>query len=339
MLRLMAATPRRVRVLPTLVLAAAALVGVLGIGHASAQAGGALAGTFRITAGQCGSGTTGSYFRMILPTGNQQGPWIENDDSACADKTYTLLAPGTDGGLVTGSYQSAPNPAFDADGNSLANRIFQPVRFFGVRFSGSTNQTDLQTQQQVPVPSVTVEGGKLAGDLSAFAATWNDQSFNQGSPKPGGGRPGNTTLPTGTYDPATRKFTLTWTSQIVDGPFDNFTGQWHLEGTFVPKATSAGAQTLGGSASTTVPGGAARAEAGATATTAPGAAAAAPGSTVASDSPSEDEEAAVPAGNIVEDGGFEPATWLVVLLALLGIGGVVTLLVLGPGARAGRSAS
>jgi hypothetical protein len=334
MLPHMAATPRRSRVVPTLVLAAAACVGVLGLGHASAQTTGALAGTFRITAGQCGSGTTGSYFRMILPTGNREGPWVENGDSSCGDKTYTLLSPGSDGGLATGQFQAAPSPAFDADGNSLANRIFQPVPFFGVRFSGSTNQTDLQTQQQVPAPSISVEDGKLSGDLSAFAATWNDQSFNQGSPKPGGGRPGNTTLPTGTYDPDTRRFTLTWTSQIVGGPFNNFTGLWHLEGTFAPAV--AAAPGLSGKSSTTVPHGAARADAGATATSAPGAAAAGPGSTVAADDSSSGEEvAALPAGTVVEDEGFEPATWLVALLALLGIGGVIALLVL----ERGRSAA
>jgi hypothetical protein len=44
--------------------------------------------------------------------------------------------------------------------------------------------------------------------------------------------PGLTAGPTGTYDSATKKFTLDWTSQIVGGPVNNFTGTWHLEGTF-----------------------------------------------------------------------------------------------------------
>lgn len=32
-----------------------------------------------------------------------------------------------------------------------------------------------------------------------------------------------------------RHFVLTWKSLIVSGPFNLFTGAWHLEGTFVPQ--------------------------------------------------------------------------------------------------------
>jgi hypothetical protein len=87
-------------------------------------------------------------------------------------------------------------------------------------------------------------GGQLSGDLRAFAASWNRQHFNQGAPKPDGSTPGITSGPSGTYDASTRRFTLTWTSQIVGGPFNNFTGAWHLTGTFVPK--SSGTTTQGG---------------------------------------------------------------------------------------------
>ena len=65
------------------------------------------------------------------------------------------------------------------------------------------------------------DGGKLSGDLSAFAATWNKQAFNQGAPKPGGATPGGTARPSGTYDPTTRAFSVTWSSQIVGGPFNS----------------------------------------------------------------------------------------------------------------------
>ena len=127
---------------------------------------------------------------MILPTGTLEGPWVDNADSTCGDRTYTLLAPGTDGGLVTGGYQPAPDPGFDAQGNSLPSRLIRPVRFFGVDFSGSTNPTDLQSGQRAPAPTSGPTAAASPGDLSAFAATWNDQAFNQGSPKPDGSRPG-----------------------------------------------------------------------------------------------------------------------------------------------------
>jgi hypothetical protein len=86
-----------------------------------------------------------------------------------------------------------------------------------------------------PVPTITHDGaGKLSGNLSAFAAAYGGQHFNQGSPKPDGSSPGLTSGPAGTYDAATKRFALEWSSTIVGGPFNNFTGKWHFEGTFEP---------------------------------------------------------------------------------------------------------
>ena len=211
--------------------------------RAAAQASGqALAGTFRITQGSCTGGqAAGSTFRMVVPSGGAGGPYVSNNDSTCSDHTYTLLAPGTDGGLITGAYQSEPNPGFDGNGNSLAARITKPAIFYGVAFSTSTNQVDPQTKARVTAPSVAVDNGKLTGDLRAFAASWNHQEFNQGAPKPDGSKPGNTAAPTGTYNADTGAFTLNWASQIQGGPFNNFTGYWHLEGTFAPARGGASA--------------------------------------------------------------------------------------------------
>ena len=208
--------------------------------QASGQA--LLVGTFRLNAGSCNGGqATGSTFRMVLPNGSPSGPFVSNNDSPCDDHSYTPLTPGTDGGLITGAHQPEPDPAFDGDGNSLASRITKPARFYGVDFSTSTNPTDPQTQAKVGPPSVTTQDGKLAGDLRAFAASWNRQEFNQGAPKPDGSSPGLTSAPSGTYDAATGAFSLNWASQIQGGPFNNFTGLWHLEGTFVPASRGGGA--------------------------------------------------------------------------------------------------
>ena len=54
-------------------------------------------------------------------------------------------------------------------------------------------------------------------------------------PKPGGAKPGLTAAVTGTYNAKTHAFLLSWTSQVVGGPFNGFTGEWHLTGTFVAK--------------------------------------------------------------------------------------------------------
>jgi hypothetical protein len=196
----------------------------------------ALVGTFRLTPGESGpGGVTGSYFRMILPGGNlEQGPYFANPDSTASDKTYTPVQPGTDGGLVTGKYQSAPSPAFDGQGNSLADRVIQPSPFTVIQFGLSTNKTDPQSRDGVPKPKIMVSGGKLKGDLKAIDASWNNENFNQGSPKPDGSKPGLTKAVSGTYDSKTRNFVLEWSSQIVGGPFNDFTGFWHFEGTFEP---------------------------------------------------------------------------------------------------------
>ena len=173
---------------------------------------------------------------MILPSESPNGPdssYIANGNSTCSDQTYTLFAPGTQGGLMTGGYQPAPSPAFDSSGNALANQIVQPVAFFGVRFAVDTASEDAQTGLPVPSPSISVDSsGNLSGNVEAFDASWNKQYFNQGSPKPGGTLPGLTAGPTGTYTSSTGAFTLDWTSQIVGGPFNGFTGQWHFVGTF-----------------------------------------------------------------------------------------------------------
>jgi hypothetical protein len=230
----------------TLALAAALSVAALpGISPASADTGTPLVGTFKITTGaQSGSNAaTGSYFRMIQPGGNAtSGPFLANADSSAADKTYTLFTPGMDGGLVTGSYQSQPSTGFDGNGNSLSGRIIKPTPFFGVNFGISTNAKDLQTGDNTVVPAISVDGSSLSGDLRAFDASWNTQQFNQGSPKSNGSTAGTTPV-TGTYNSGTKAFSINWTSLIVGGPFNGFTGAWHLEGTFEPAAASAPAVT------------------------------------------------------------------------------------------------
>lgn len=251
-----------------------AMIAVAGVGTAcstatansagTAAASRELVGLFRLTPGRVdGAQITGSFFRMLQPGGNPRtGPYMINADSPAAGGQATLLSPGTEGGLRTGGYQSQPTPAFDAGGNSLADAIMTPTRFFGVRFSISTNQVDLQTRTDVAPPAVIVENGKLRADLSSWAASWNNQNFNQGAPKPVSSTqakaPGQQQTErawdwvsqrwlnaapkptvtgsgaTGTFDARTGAFVLEWTSLIVGGPFNGFTGLWHLEGVFQP---------------------------------------------------------------------------------------------------------
>jgi len=197
--------------------------------NVKAAAGIKLVGVFKITAGSCTTGavTSGSYFRMVDPTDTG----VANTASPCGDNTYTPLSPGKSGGLSTKAYQPNPTPEFDGSGNGLAKKIFQPQSFEGLNFAVSTNATDPQTGDATKVPSITDKSGILKGQLDAISVGWNNQNFNQGAPKPVGAS-GTTTGPTGTYNPTTKAFVLEWTSEIVGGPFNGFTGQWYLTGTF-----------------------------------------------------------------------------------------------------------
>lgn len=212
-----------------------------------------LTGVLRLAAGACSGGAaTGSYFRMILANGSPSGPFLANSDSTCDDETYTLLRPGTDGGLRLNELQPQPTPAFDRSGNARAARFIRPVRFYGVDFSAATNPVDPQTGTRVPAPVVRVSGATVTADLRAVGVTWNNQVFNQGAPKPDGSTPGNTRLATGRYDSRTGELTLQWTSQIQGGPFNGFTGLWHLTGT-VSRAAATSTPSAGAPAGGSTP--------------------------------------------------------------------------------------
>ncbi|MGW4243237.1 hypothetical protein [Nocardia sp. NPDC004722] len=213
-----------------------------------------------------GNTVRGTWFRMVQPGGTpENGPYMPNGDSPAQGGSTTLLEPGTAGGLRVGGYQSEPKPGF-TQGNSLSASITKPTKFFAVEFGVSTNPVDPQTQREVPPPTVVNNDGKLTADFSAWAASWNDQEFNQGAPKPpekqGAQVAGSEQIQkawdwvahqwfnrpkadaaqgpsaTGTYDPKTHAVTLQWTSLIVGGPFNGFTGVWHLEGTFEPDTST-----------------------------------------------------------------------------------------------------
>ncbi|MCW2784777.1 MAG: hypothetical protein JWP74_1294 [Marmoricola sp.] len=233
--------------------------------NATSSKGTELVGILHITPGSAqGSKLSGTWFRMQEI--GKAGKYMVNANSKADGGHATLLAPGTSGGLRFGGYQSAPTPAFDAKGNALAAAITRPTKFFGVDFSISTNPTDPQTKTQVAPPTVYLKDGKITADLSAWGVTWNNQVFNQGAPKPvtstGAKAIGQEKAEkvwdwvagkylekapaatitgkgaTGTYDPTTGKFVLQWRSLIVGGPFNQFTGIWHLEGVFKKAAAA-----------------------------------------------------------------------------------------------------
>lgn len=179
---------------------------------ARAAASKSLVGTFKLDPGRFSGGkASGSYLRMNQPDNSP----FPNPDSSASDKSYTLMKPGTDGGLVTGRYQPPPSPPFDGKGNSLSKRIMRPTSFTAIDFSSYTSA------KGGPAPSISVSGKKLSGQVRAYAAAWNKQTFAQGSSNV-----------KGTYNSKTHHYVLTWNSTIKGGPFNGFHGTWHLEGTF-----------------------------------------------------------------------------------------------------------
>jgi hypothetical protein len=221
---------RYLRIVPMVAIAAAAL----SLPAVAVSKGTPLTGTLKFTAGKLvkvhgKSQYTGTYFRMIEP-----GPadaYFANASSTAKDKTYTLLRPGSNAGLELGKYQPAPSPAFSSQGFALAHRIVQPQAFESINFSISTAAKDAQSGASTKAPTLILNGSKLTGKFSAWTAEWNKIYFNQGAPKPNGSSPGRTSpAVTGTYNKKTHAFTITWYSEIVGGPFNLFTGFWHLQG-------------------------------------------------------------------------------------------------------------
>ena len=195
-------------------LAVTALVAV--VAAPTASAGTTLTGKFSIS--------TGSYFRMQYPGGSG---WFSNPYSTRTDKTYTAISSGTDGGITSGLFQGEPAGGFDKLGNSLAGRIITPTNFAGVKFGLKTFNS-----AATPAPAFVYTGSVLSAKITGLTVGWNKLYFNQGLPKPGKTTP----LARGTYNASTKAYTLDWSSPIIGGPFNGFTGVWHLTGTFTPRA-------------------------------------------------------------------------------------------------------
>lgn len=225
----------------TILVLVGALMGSVMLLPAAAAGPGALVGTFAISDGRCSpqqtEAPTGSYFAMLTGA-SLAGPFVANGSSAdasgpCANKNYTPLLAGTDGGLKTGAYQPNPSPPFDGKGNALGALIIRPVSFFGTSFALSTQPVDPQTKLGVTAPQIIDTGGQLSGDLRAIDVAYSNEYFNQGAPKPDGSLPALTRRMQGTIA-CDGTYSLTWSSTIVGGPFNKFTGSWHLTGTFRP---------------------------------------------------------------------------------------------------------
>lgn len=191
---------------------------------AKEKKGTALVGLFKIDPTDCATAkVSGSYFRLIYPGGTAEaGPFGEDADSRCADKTYTGVSPGTDGGLRTGAYQPAPDPPFDAAGNSLGGKILGPGKSHGATVVVSTNKRGA-SGTEYPAPKIVASRrGELTGQVEAWLTDTPGFQYENGP-----------TAITGTYDKKSGAYTIEWTAVTKAGPGAGSTNLWHLEGTFV----------------------------------------------------------------------------------------------------------
>ena len=78
-----------------------------------------------------------------------------------------------------------------------------------------------------------INTGVQQTDSGVVSALFDDRggrtAFNAAFP----GLPGLTRPVSGTYNASTHDYVLAWTSQVSGGPFNGFTGYWHLAGKFV----------------------------------------------------------------------------------------------------------
>jgi hypothetical protein len=228
---------------PTIALAAAAMLAAIGLSGCGGQAKAATvtrlpAGLFTLTAGACTTADarpTGSYLIVISAAANKA---VKNPKSGCANHDYTLLKPGTDGGLAVGRFQPQPSPAFDAKRDSTAVRIFAPVDFGPFAVGFATTPRDEQDAPggapAYPVPAATVSGTTLNVDLRSLVVTYAGppsstckSSFGLGCWELG------SKSASGNYDATTRHFVIDWFAGQSFTPKGDSV-EVHLEGSFVP---------------------------------------------------------------------------------------------------------
>jgi len=90
------------------------------------------------------------------------------------------------------------------------------IRWIAANPRSLSNDLDIHTSRRSPA------GNQKLDDLKTSSAQSERLPHSLSAPL------------TGTYNAKSRAFVITWTSQIVGGPFNGFTGSWHLAGKFAP---------------------------------------------------------------------------------------------------------
>ncbi|MGD0452204.1 MAG: hypothetical protein ABSB69_01280 [Solirubrobacteraceae bacterium] len=226
-----------------------ALVLSVGALAAFASAAGAvtLKGTIQLTKGATSGPTpyAGSWVELY-ETANPS-VFFTNPSSPAADQNYTPLVNGTEGVDLGLPVQGIASPPFDGGGNSLTNTILTPEPFAGVNFSAYvTLNSAKKAKFGKKGLTVKVGGGKGAtvtvtsADFTGWTIAYGGGSYDTPGSTPGidgGNLTGSLTWTNPKNKSLGGTITLDWSVPIVNppgNPFDAFTAQWQLQGTYVP---------------------------------------------------------------------------------------------------------
>jgi hypothetical protein len=206
-----------------------------------------LKGSIQLTSGATSGPTpyAGSWVELY-ETANPS-VFFTNPSSPAADQNYTPLVNGTEGVDLGLPVQGIASPPFDGGGNSLTNTILTPEPFAGVNFSAYVTQnTAKKAKFGKKGLVIEVAGGKAAtvavtsADLTGWTIAYGGGSYDtpgSTSAIDGGNLTGSLTWTNPKHKNLGGTITLDWSVPIVNppgNPFDAFTAQWQLQGTYVP---------------------------------------------------------------------------------------------------------
>ncbi len=233
--------PLRWTALLALIVSVAALVA-----FASTAGAATLKGSIQLTKGATSGSTpyAGSWVELY-ETANPS-VFFTNPSSPAADQNYTPLVNGTQGVDLGLPVQGIADPAFDGSGNSLTSTILTPEPFAGVNFSAYVTQSGKKAKAGKKGIVIKVAGGKgptvavTSADLTGWTIAYGGGSFDTPGSTPNidsGNLTGSLTWANPKNKSLGGTITLDWSVPIINppgNPFDAFTAQWQLQGTYVP---------------------------------------------------------------------------------------------------------
>ena len=150
-----------------------------------------LVGTFGLAAGACTSSVTGSYFRMIQPGGTGRGLRPER---RLAVHRHDLHTDGARHRRRPGDRHlpGRARPGLRRDRRRPRRPHHQAAEVLRrrLRVGHQPDRSADGHRGRGADASPTTAPASCTGDLRAFGASWNNQNFNQGAPKPDGSTPG-----------------------------------------------------------------------------------------------------------------------------------------------------